>query len=307
MGDDSNLLNFLSVLLLAVMLASAAAWVRLIWKYRGKPSALADELVPLRERERPFWNPGDALILFGAMQLLGGVSAGVLLATGMIARPEAADAVANPMTLILVTLFGSAAGSVAILGWLRLREPHPAWKLGLHVTVADVVLGLRASVLLLPPVLLISAVASQAIPYEHPVLDAMAGLDDPLALIAIFVATAIVTPFVEELLFRVLLQGGLERWATSPAVSQVDAIQADLAQAAGQPHWQPGPWWPVVVSSAIFAMLHIGQGAAPIPLFFLALGLGYLYRQTGNITAPMVVHMILNGMTIMIQAAGGGP
>ena len=38
------------------------------------------------------------------------------------------------------------------------------------------------------------------------------------------------------------------------------------------------------VSAAIFAFMHLGQGPAPIPLFFLAIGLGYLYRQTHRAT-----------------------
>jgi len=47
-------------------------------------------------------------------------------------------------------------------------------------------------------------------------------------------------------------------------------------------------------------MMHIGQGAAPIPLFFLALALGYLYRQTGRLWPCIMVHMILNTFTIVI-------
>ena len=48
-------------------------------------------------------------------------------------------------------------------------------------------------------------------------------------------------------------------------------------------------------------MVHLGgQGAAPIPLFFLALGLGFLYRQTGSLTPPILVHMILNGLTLVV-------
>ena len=53
-------------------------------------------------------------------------------------------------------------------------------------------------------------------------------------------------------------------------------------------------WTPILVSAGLFAAAHIGQGAAPIPLFFLAIGLGYLYRQTGSIVPGIVVHFLLN-------------
>jgi membrane protease YdiL (CAAX protease family) len=96
-----------------------------------------------------------------------------------------------------------------------------------------------------------------------------------------------VTPIFEELLFRVLIQGGFQ--------AMVDPHSEDPDS------WQPQSWWPIGVASLVFALMHLGQGAAPIPLFVLSLGLGYLYRQTGNITAPVVVHMVLNGLTLIVK------
>lgn len=60
------------------------------------------------------------------------------------------------------------------------------------------------------------------------------------------------------------------------------------------------PSWPVLVSSGIFALLHWGHGPDPIPLFVLALGLGYLYRQTHRILPGIVVHMALNGVSMLM-------
>jgi membrane protease YdiL (CAAX protease family) len=65
--------------------------------------------------------------------------------------------------------------------------------------------------------------------------------------------------------------------------------------------WRPETFWPVIISSFIFAIMHVGQGAAPVPLFFLALALGYLYRRTGSITIPLIVHMVLNGLTLVVE------
>ena len=58
-------------------------------------------------------------------------------------------------------------------------------------------------------------------------------------------------------------------------------------------------WLPTLVSAAVFALLHFGQGAAPIPLFFLALGLGYVFRKTRTLTATLVVHFLLNGQSML--------
>ena len=59
-------------------------------------------------------------------------------------------------------------------------------------------------------------------------------------------------------------------------------------------------YWPILISSLCFAAVHIGQGLAPIPLFFLALGLGYLFRQTGSLIACITVHFMLNSYSMLV-------
>ncbi|MEM6365835.1 MAG: type II CAAX endopeptidase family protein, partial [Planctomycetota bacterium] len=51
----------------------------------------------------------------------------------------------------------------------------------------------------------------------------------------------------------------------------------------GSTAWRPKAYWPILVSSVVFALAHWGHGLAPIPLFFMSLGLGYLVRQTGSL------------------------
>lgn len=55
---------------------------------------------------------------------------------------------------------------------------------------------------------------------------------------------------------------------------------------------------PILASSAIFAALHMAHGPDWIPLFFLALGLGYLYRQTHRLLPCITVHFLLNGCSM---------
>ncbi len=75
---------------------------------------------------------------------------------------------------------------------------------------------------------------------------------------------------------------------------------ASTAMHTDSSDWTPTAIWPVFVASLVFALLHWGQGLAPIPLFFLSLGLGYLYRQTGSLIPPIIVHFVLNGLTMLM-------
>jgi len=81
---------------------------------------------------------------------------------------------------------------------------------------------------------------------------------------------------------------------TAASPSELEAI----ADPATRADWTPTAVWPMIVASLLFALMHWGQGLAPIPLFFLSLGLGYLYRQTGSLVPPIVVHFVLNGFTM---------
>ncbi len=290
--DPPIALVLLNLLLLTAMAVSFVTWARLLWEFRGKLSSLPAAMVPMQSRSRPFWTPGDAMIMFGVMQVFAGLAVAGLFASGLVAR-EAADRTASSgILLISITLASGIIASAIVITWLRVRDRDAVSKLSLRLTDDDGVLGLRASLMILPPVLVVSGLVSLLIPYNHPVIDSMAGLRDPWMFSLIFLGTAIVTPFVEEFLFRVLLQGGLQRIA-DPAIAD------DSDESAA---WQPHAYWPMVFSSVVFAAMHLGQGGAPIPLFVLSLGLGYLYRQTGNITAPMIVHMVLNGSTIVLEA-----
>ena len=52
----------------------------------------------------------------------------------------------------------------------------------------------------------------------------------------------------------------------------------------------------------VVAGLHIGQGAAYIPLFFLALALGYVTKKTGSIWAAIIIHVCLNSLSTITLA-----
>lgn len=58
------------------------------------------------------------------------------------------------------------------------------------------------------------------------------------------------------------------------------------------------PIWPIFVSSAVFAAAHLGQGLAPVALFFFSLAIGYLYRQTSSLIPCIILHFLLNGFSM---------
>ena len=283
----------LNTLLLVAVGASAVKWFVLLRDHWGeRPANVLESIVPARIRQRPFWTPFDALIMLSALIIVGQLTMVWMIGQGWIEVAPAGDA---PGSMTETALLASTAASsitglsaaMIVIVWLRLFDRDARRKLGLTFTPADLWLGLQASLMILPPVMLISAATAYYVPYEHPVLDSLAEISTPGVFAAIFFGTGIVAPLVEELLLRVLLQGGLQGWA--------DHRSEDIT------NWKPNAYWPIVVTSFVFAVLHLGQGAAPIPLFFLSLGLGFLYRQTGCIAAPMIVHMVLNGVTLIAE------
>ncbi len=67
--------------------------------------------------------------------------------------------------------------------------------------------------------------------------------------------------------------------------------------ALGLPHG----WGPILISSLVFAVIHLSQGpAAPIPLFILALMLGYLYQRTHRLTPSIAAHATFNLISLVM-------
>jgi membrane protease YdiL (CAAX protease family) len=56
--------------------------------------------------------------------------------------------------------------------------------------------------------------------------------------------------------------------------------------------------WPILGSALLFSAMHITHGPDWVPLFFLAIGLGYLYRQTHRLLPCIVVHFLLNAVSM---------
>jgi membrane protease YdiL (CAAX protease family) len=183
----------------------------------------------------------------------------------------------------------------------------------------DVRLGAAAFALVVPPVLLLQAALAYKWPSKHPLIESLKNEGSPELVFWSVVAAVVAAPVVEEFFFRVVLQGWFERLSASqspsPPVIDAPVAVADVAPplAAGE---APAPetsaaavaernsarpsFAPVVLSSVLFALAHVGHGPDPVALFFLALGLGYLYRQTHRIWPGIVLHFLLNAFSTLV-------
>jgi tetratricopeptide (TPR) repeat protein/membrane protease YdiL (CAAX protease family) len=96
-----------------------------------------------------------------------------------------------------------------------------------------------------------------------------------------FVGIAIAAPIAEEILFRGLLYGALQRWLS--------------------------PRWTIVVTAVVFAAVHL-QPVYFLPLFGLGLVLGLGRHQSGTLALPVFIHLLNNSISLLIslhQATGG--
>jgi membrane protease YdiL (CAAX protease family) len=230
------------------------------------------------------------------------------------------------------------AGQIAMLltagiavGWVMYRVRATPKDLGFGVSRfgSDLRLGAAAFLAAYLPVLGSQDLLTEFIPYEHPLIESLTKRPDLMTLTLTGISAVLVAPLFEELLFRVLIQGCLEaveakrRWLLtvrrSPGVPVVPPnSEADSPTPTGDsnPYRSPsgaprpiategelvtvsGPaMWPIVVTSTLFALMHLGQGPAPIPLFLFSLLLGYVYQRTHRIWPSLIAHFLLNGMTM---------
>jgi membrane protease YdiL (CAAX protease family) len=234
---------------------------------RGLPA-----IEPRPQRPVP-WEGSDVVFVVGS---------GVAIATlvgGLIGEDPPVD-VSLQAGLVLM----SAAGLAAI-GWLVLRGAT-ATDLGLvgGRLRADLGLATAALGLVLLPLLALASALNQLVPYKHDVVDFLTVHRDPLAVGLVIAAAVVAAPLVEELFFRRILQGWLEK--------RLPDANGSLA---------------IVLSAAAFALAHQGQGLAYVPLFPLGLVLGFIARQTGSIVPCILLHALFNAVSVGLLLATPPP
>ncbi len=201
-----------------------------------------------------------------------------------------------------------------------------------HELARDVRIGIIAWLAALAPVYGMQVLLLMVFgPAEgHPLIKMVQEQANPTLFVLAFAAAVVVAPICEELLFRLLLQGWLEKWEDrqlgwrTPVVplpveiaevADLDAtvtderlpvvpalVVAEIAVPEEPPKiglgGLPYGWLPIFLSSLLFALAHVGYGPDPVPLFLLALILGYVYQRTHRIVPSMVAHALFNGMSL---------
>lgn len=212
------------------------------------------------------------------------------------------------------------AGVACAILILRARA-GATWRdmgLSLHQLAADARLGCWSFGLIAAPVFTIQAILTRWLESKHPLVESLQQNSTMSFLVLCSASAILVAPLCEEFLFRVILQGWFQSletrlrhaFARGNHASTVDASPGDA------PAWQAPrvasfvarwhravvrlPWGlpSLIASSLLFALAHLGNGPDPIPLFVLALALGFLYQRTGRLWPSVIVHMLLNTVSM---------
>lgn len=206
----------------------------------------------------------------------------------------------------------------------------------------DIVAGVLGFCMTGPFVLTLQAVLVNLWkPSSHPLIESLREQLTFETWLAAVAAAVLAAPFAEEFLFRVVLQGWLERVvevgdrSSSPPPSKHEMTEVAAENLApkgdrdlSNPYVTPsesssppeggmmvdtgesvartlyGDWLPVIVSSLIFALVHYNHGPDWIALIPFAMLLGFLYRRTHRIWASMVAHLMLNAFSMTMLTYG---
>lgn len=112
---------------------------------------------------------------------------------------------------------------------------------------------------------------------EHSFLRLLSERQDAMTLVTIALAAVVLAPLMEELVFRVILQGGLQQ-VTRPVTA-------------------------VIAVAVVFCAIHVSSLERipdAIALFPLALIMGITYQKTGSYVAVVVTHGCFNATNLLL-------
>lgn len=321
--DDSLVNGLVS----GVLLLSLGTWLYVFTTFPKRP------ILPYEPRRPVPWGAlGCFLAVLFAIQPLLIASSGGVAKDGAV-REHASHIIqriltANVSELVIVGAFTFA---IAVLYQARSRD------LGLPAnaeqTARDIFIGVLAWAAAIVPVLGIQwllKVFFDKTPSGHEYIKMLTEQKrTPAEWAMVAVAVVIFAPVCEEIMFRLLLQGYLEAWEFKKVCrrelsTEPSNINEPLEPSAGPESdlvgldvWQPAtsvikrqpsrgvagmPFGlvPIIGSSLLFGLAHFGYGPEPVPLFFLALVLGYIYQRTHRILPSIVTHATFNAFAMFI-------
>ncbi len=275
--------------------ASLATWLALVVRRTERP------LLRYEPREPVPWGWG------GAVLALFFVASPIITSLVDIGEQPSLSPVSRVVAAMVETLLltGVVVAAIAICYGATARD------LGLPKGTRQwgwcVVIGLVAWLASLLPVqgtqmLLLSWLHT---PSQHPLVKLVVEDRSPGLLAVAMVSAVVVASICEEITFRLLLQGWLEKvedralgWrnAVEPAEAAPEPTQPPRRGLLGLPYG----WTPILVSSGLFGLAHWGHGTDPIPLVLLGVVLGYTYQRTHKVVPCIVTHMAFNLLSMAV-------
>jgi len=279
-----------------------------LWWWAIHRVRLGQTLIPFVPRRPVPWG-GLATLLF-LLGLFLAETVGIVAVLGIKEIVDGLETLSDKESLQKILLSGSAAKLiyfVVVIAVLASVGRATAKDLGFDFRYGwfDLVNGVFAFFMLVAVVFLIQGVLQWRFKYEHPILDLLKEDQTGWLFATAFISAVVVAPLIEEFFFRVILQGWFERVAhhrtewRRPPLTTSGTVEPMATKIGEDDVIRCGAWWPIFASAALFALMHVGQGAAPIPLFVLAIGLGYLYQRTHRILSCIVVHTMLNAISLL--------
>jgi membrane protease YdiL (CAAX protease family) len=225
-------------------------------------------------------------------------------------EPPAANALQTPpqavsATLAPADLWSTAGARLAMLAasiLLIVVTVRPTLAdLGVRGSelLADLRLGCHGFLMFGPPAYAIQMLLTVWNPESHPIIESLRAAPDTRLMIASVASAVVAAPLQEEFLWRLLFQGWLEKLARAPSEPMELMFGRSRAASAGSVD-QAVITWPILVSSFLFALLHLSHGPAAVALFFFAVGLGWLYQRTHRIVPCITAHLLLNGCSLAL-------
>nr|WP_017710996.1 type II CAAX endopeptidase family protein [Prochlorothrix hollandica] len=176
---------------------------------------------------------------------------------------------------VLLVYFAMALGVIGVLyNAIKAYLPLPPSWFALRWGGNWVVWGVGGYLMALPLVTLTALINQQIWQGQggsNPILSLALENKDNVALACFFATAAIAAPLFEEFLFRGFLLASLTRYFSS--------------------------WGAIALSALIFSIAHLSLSEV-LPLFVLGAVLGYVYRRSQNLLAPMLLHSLWNSATL---------
>jgi membrane protease YdiL (CAAX protease family) len=188
-------------------------------------------------------------------------------------------------------------------------------------------IGALAFLLVAPVVYLVNGLAVLIwSPEKHPLEQMVRAAPSAQIAYLALISAVLLAPAAEEMIFRGIIQGWLSRLFSralaKPALVVDERFGFEPSDIAVAPVERESRWrWllrfpvpgidlaaqpglaralPIVLTSALFAVVHLPQWPAPLAIFVLSLGLGIVYQRTGSLVATFFTHALFNGFSTLV-------